>query len=145
MLNSEKYGKSYAHGGAGAPLLGITVSGVLDAAAVNWPDQDALIAADQNVRWSWSELRDQARTLATGLLATGLNPGDRIGMLAPTRAEWQLAQFGSACAGLILVNINPAYKQAELEYALNKVGCRALITETQFKSSDYIRMLQSRE
>jgi len=123
--------------------LGITVSGVLDAAAVNWPDRDALIVADQNVRWSWSELRDQARTLATGLLATGLNPGDRIGMLAPNRAEWLLAQFGSAYAGLILVNINPAYKQAELEYALNKVGCRALITETQFKSSDYIGMLQS--
>jgi len=142
-LNREKYGKSYAHGGAGPPLLGITVSGVLDEAAAKWPDRDALIVTDQNVRWSWSELRKRARVLATGLLATGLNPGDRIGMLAPNRAEWLLAQFGSAYAGLILVNINPAYKQAELEYALNKVGCRALITETQFKSSDYTGMLQS--
>jgi len=138
-LNREKHGKSYAHGGAGPPLLGITVSGVLDEAAANWPDRDALIVTDQNVRWSWSELRERARVLATGLLATGLNPGDRIGMLAPNRAEWLLAQFGSAYAGLILVNINPA----ELEYALNKVGCRGLITETQFKSSDYIGMLQS--
>ncbi|MDH3274684.1 MAG: AMP-binding protein [Gammaproteobacteria bacterium] len=134
---------SYAHGGAGPPLLGITVSGVLDAAASRWPDRDALVVTDQDVRWSWKELRERARALATGLLATGLNTGDRIGMLAPNRAEWLLAQFGSAYAGLILVNINPAYRQAELEYALNKVGCRGLITETRFKSSDYIGMLQS--
>ena len=134
--NRQKLGKSYAHGGAGPPLLGITVSGVLDAAASRWPDRDALVVTDQDVRWSWKELRERARALATGLLATGLNPGDRIGMLAPNRAEWLLAQFGSAYAGLILVNINPAYRQAELEYALNKVGCRGLITETRFKSSD---------
>ena len=123
--------------------MGITVGGVLDEAASRWPDRDALVVTDQDVRWSWKELRERARALATGLLATGLNPGDRIGMLAPNRAEWLLAQFGSAYAGLILVNINPAYRQSELEYALNKVGCRGLITETRFKSSDYIGMLQS--
>jgi fatty-acyl-CoA synthase len=142
-LNREKRRKSYAHGGAGPPLLGITVSDVLDEAAARWPDRDALVVTDQNVRWSWKELRERARVLAAGLLATGLSPGDRIGMLAPNRAEWLLAQFGSAYAGLILVNINPAYRQSELEYALNKVGCHGLITETQFKSSDYIGMLQS--
>jgi len=135
--------QSYAHGGAGPPLLGITVSGVLDEAAAKWPDHEALIVTDQGVRWSWSELRERARALAAGLLATGLKPGDRIGMLAPNRAEWLLTQFGSAYAGLILVNINPAYRLSELEYALNKVGCRALITETRFKSSDYIAMMQS--
>lgn len=134
---------SYAHGGVGPPLVGITVGGVLDEAASRWPDRDALVVTDQDVRWSWKELRERARALATGLLATGLNPGDRIGMLAPNRAEWLVAQFGSAYAGLILVNINPAYRQSELEYALNKVGCRGLITETRFKSSDYIGMLQS--
>ncbi len=134
---------SYAHGGVGPPLVGITVGGVLDEAASRWPDRDALVVTDQDVRWSWKELRERARALATGLLATGLNPGDRIGMLAPNRAEWLIAQFGSAYAGLILVNINPAYRQSELEYALNKVGCRGLITETRFKSSDYIGMLQS--
>ena len=123
--------------------MGITVGGVLDEAASRWPDRDALVVTDQDVRWSWKELRERARALATGLLATGLNPGDRIGMLAPNRAEWLVAQFGSAYAGLILVNINPAYRQSELEYALNKVGCRGLITETRFKSSDYIGMLQA--
>jgi fatty-acyl-CoA synthase len=117
------------------------VSGVLDEAATRYPDKDALVVADQGVRWSWQELRERSRRLAAGLLALGLEPGDRIGMLAPNRAEWLLAQFGSAYAGLILVNINPAYRLAELEYALNKVGCRALITETRFKTSDYIGML----
>jgi len=134
---------SYSHGGGGPPLLGLTVSGVLDHAADNWPDRDALVVVDQGVRWSWKELRDRARKLAGGLLAIGLEPGDRIGMLAPNRAEWLLAQFGSAYAGLILVNINPAYRLSELEYALNKVGCRGLITETRFKTSDYIKMVQA--
>jgi len=142
-INRGKRAQSYSHGGGGPPLLGTTVSGVLDLAAANWPARDALVVADQDVRWSWSELRDRSRALAAGLLAQGLNPGDRIGMLAPNRAEWLLAQFGSAYAGLILVNINPAYRQSELEYALNKVGCRALITETRFKSSDYIAMVQA--
>jgi len=119
------------------------VSGVLDEAAATWPDRDALVVPDQDLRWSWRELRERARQVAAGLIAAGLKPGDRIGMLAPNRAEWLLAQFGTAYAGLILVNINPAYRQSELEYALNKVGCRALITETQFKSSNYVAMLQS--
>ena len=136
-------GLSYAHGGGGPPLMGLTISGVLDNAAANWPDKDALVVSDQGVRWSWKELRERARKLAAGLLALGLEPGDRIGMLAPNRAEWLLAQFGSAYAGLILVNINPAYRLSELEYALNKVGCVGLITETRFKSSNYIEMVQS--
>jgi fatty-acyl-CoA synthase len=134
---------SYAHGGAGPPLLGLTISGVLDNAAENWPDKEALVVTDQGVRWSWRELRDRARRLAAGLLAIGLEPGDRIGMLAPNRAEWLLAQFGSAYAGLILVNINPAYRLPELEYALSKVGCRGLITETRFKTSNYIDMVHA--
>jgi fatty-acyl-CoA synthase len=134
---------SYSHGGGGPPLLGLTISGVLDHAADNWPDKDALVVVDQGVRWSWKELRNRARKLAGGLLAIGLQPGDRVGMLAPNRAEWLLAQFGSAYAGLILVNINPAYRLSELEYALNKVGCRGLITETRFKTSDYIKMVQA--
>jgi fatty-acyl-CoA synthase len=141
--NRKKHGLSYAHGGAGPPLLGLTISGVLDNAVEKWPDKDALIVSDQGVRWSWKELRQRARKLAAGLLACGLKPGDRIGMLAPNRAEWLLAQFGSAYAGLILVNINPAYRLSELEYALNKVGCRGLITETRFKTSNYIDMVQA--
>jgi fatty-acyl-CoA synthase len=121
----------------------MSVGDVLDQAAARWPDRDALLVPHQGVRWSWRELHSKARDLAASLLALGLQPGDRIGMLAPNRAEWVLVQFGTAYAGLILVNINPAYRPPELEYALNKVGCRALITETALKTSDYISILQS--
>jgi fatty-acyl-CoA synthase len=119
------------------------VGDVLDEAAARWADRDALVVPHQQVRWSWRELHQRARKLAAGLVALGLEPGDRIGMLAPDVAEWVQVQFGTAYAGLILVNINPAYRLSELEYALNKVGCRALITETSLKTSDYVSMLQS--
>jgi fatty-acyl-CoA synthase len=121
----------------------MTVGDVLDQAATRWPDGDALVVPHQGIRWTWRELQTKARELAAGLVALGLQPGDRIGMLAPNRAEWVLVQFGTAYAGLILVNINPAYRPPELEYALNKVGCRALITETTLKTSDYVSMLES--
>jgi fatty-acyl-CoA synthase len=140
----EKLGlsQSYVHGACPDPLLGCTVGGVLDEAARRWPDGEALVVPHQDIRWTWADLRREARALGAGLLALGLEPGDRVGMLAPNLAEWVAVQFGSAYAGLILVNINPAYRLPELEYALNKVGCRALITETAFKTSDYIGMLR---
>ena len=141
--NHTGLGLSYAHGGGGPPLRGMTVGATLDAAAARWPEQEALVVVEQDIRWTWRELRDRARELAAGLVATGLKPGERIGMLAPNRAEWLVAQFGTAYAGLILVNINPAYRPAELEYALNKVGCRALISETRFKTSNYVDMMRS--
>ncbi|MDH3908377.1 MAG: AMP-binding protein [Gammaproteobacteria bacterium] len=133
--------KSYAHGSGDTPLLGVTVGQLLDSAARRWPDNDALIVVDQGIRWNWRELRERARNFAAGLIALGLQPGDRVGMLAPNRAEWLVAQFGTACAGLVLVNINPAYRTPELEFALKKVGCRALISESSFKTSDYVAML----
>ena len=133
--------QSYAHGGGETPLLGVTVGQLLDRAARRWPDNDALIVVDQGIRWNWRQLRERARDFAAGLLALGLEPGDRVGMLAPNRAEWLVAQFGTAYAGLVLVNINPAYRSPELEYALQKVGCRALVTESAFKTSDYVAML----
>ena len=135
--------QSYLSGSGGPPLRGLTVAAVLEAAAADWPDKEALVVIDQDIRWTWRELRDRSRALAAGLLNSGLNPGDRIGMLATNRAEWLLVQFGTAYAGLILVNINPGYRAQELEYALNKVGCRGLITETRFKSSDYVEMMQT--
>ena len=133
--------KSYAHGSGDTPLLGVTVGQLLDTAARRWPDNDALIVVDQGVRWNWRELRERARDFAAGLIALGLQPGERVGMLATNRAEWLVAQFGTACAGLVLVNINPAYRTPELEYALKKVGCRAIVSEASYKTSDYIAML----
>ena len=80
--------------------------------------------------------------LAAGLIALGLKPGDRVGLWSPNRIEWVLTQYATAKAGLILVNINPGYRAAELEYALNKVECRALITADQFKTTHYIGILR---
>jgi fatty-acyl-CoA synthase len=95
------------------------------------------------VRWTWRELRDRADAFAAGLVALGLRRGDRIGIWSLNRAEWTLTQFAAARAGLILVTINPAYRLSELEFALNKVGCAALVTATAFKTSDYIGMVNT--
>ncbi|MGD2167180.1 MAG: AMP-binding protein, partial [Gammaproteobacteria bacterium] len=121
---------------------GLTVGDVLEAAARSWPAHDAVVVPHQNIRWSWRDLEREAKTLGAGLLALGLRPGDRVGIVAPNLAEWVAVQFGTAYAGVILVNINPAYRVGELEYALVKTGCRALITVAEFRTSDYIAMLR---
>src|SRR5207237_8089759 len=96
----------------------------------------------QKIRWTYSELKMRSDAFASGLLALGLEPGDRVGIWAPNCAEWTIAQFATAKAGLILVNVNPAYRLSELEHALRTVGCRALISDTRFKTSDYIAMIR---
>ncbi|MEZ5816978.1 MAG: AMP-binding protein [Hyphomicrobiaceae bacterium] len=132
---------SYAHGGNAPPLIGETIGVHLARTVARWGDRPALISSQQGIRWTWSELAAKVDAFAAGLLALGLEPGDRIGIWSPNNAEWVITQFASARAGLVLVTINPAYRLAELEYALNKVGCRALVTATRFKSSDYIGMV----
>ena len=134
---------SYVSGVSDQPLLGMTIGQALDRAAREWPGQQALVAPAQGIRWTWAELRERAEALAAGLLALGLQRGDRIGIWSLNRAEWALVQFAAARAGLVLVTINPAYRLTELEYALNKVGCAALVTATAFKSSDYMGMLET--
>jgi len=134
---------SYVSGVADAPLLGHTICEALDRAADAWGERPALVARAQGVRWTWRELRDRADAFAAGLMALGLRRGDRIGIWSLNRAEWTLTQFAAARAGLILVTINPAYRLSELEFALNKVGCVALVTATAFKTSDYIGMVNT--
>jgi fatty-acyl-CoA synthase len=134
-------GKSYVHGASATPLLYQTIGENFDAAAARWADREALVSCHQNIRWSYAEFKRQVDALAAGLIALGLEVGERIGIWSPNNAEWATVQFATAKAGLILVNINPAYRRAELDYALNKVGCAALITAGAFKSSDYIAML----
>jgi fatty-acyl-CoA synthase len=138
----DKLTQSYVHGASTVPLIGETVGIHFDRTAERWPDRPALIVSEQGVRWSYAELKEQIDAFAAGLLALGLRPGDRVGIWSPNNAEWVITQFATAKAGLIMVNINPAYRVVELEYALQKVGCRALILATRFKSSDYIAMLQ---
>jgi len=134
--------RSYAHGTSNTPLIGDTIGAFFDRSAERWPDRPALIVRQQNVRWTYNELKTRVDAFAAGLLALGLAPGDRIGIWSPNNAEWVITQFATAKAGLILVNINPAYRTYELEYALNKVGCSALITAERFKSSDYLGTLR---
>jgi fatty-acyl-CoA synthase len=133
---------SYVHGASAAPLLGDTIGQHFDAVAARFGDRDALVVRHQDIRWTWNDLKARVDDFAAGLITLGLAPGDRIGIWSPNNAEWVIAQFATAKAGLILVNINPAYRVAELEYALNKVGCAALITAVAFKSSDYLGMLR---
>jgi len=137
-----KLTQSYVHGASSIPLIGDTIGTHFDKVAQRWGERDALIVRQQNVRWSYGELKNRIDAFAAGLLALGLAPGDRVGIWSPNNAEWVITQFATAKAGLILVNINPAYRLSELHYALNKVGCKALITAHAFKTSDYVGMLR---
>lgn len=134
--------RSYFHRACSTPLLNDTLGGALDKAAECWPEREAVVVRDQGVRLNFSDLRSEVDQLAAGLIALGLNPGDRVGLWSPNRIEWVLTQYATAKAGLILVNINPGYRAAELEYALNKVECRALVMSDQFKTSNYINILR---
>ncbi|HSY88422.1 MAG TPA: AMP-binding protein, partial [Verrucomicrobiae bacterium] len=137
-----KLTQSYVHGASDLALIGDTIGVHLDRMAALSPGRPALIARQQGIRWRYGEFRDRVDELAAGLLGLGLMPGDRLGIWSPNNAEWVLTQFASAKAGLILVNINPAYRLHELDYALNKVGCRGLILASSFKTSDYIAMIR---
>ena len=135
--------RSYVHGASSKPFLDTTIGAHFDQTVERHPGREALVVCHQGVRWTYSELRERVDRLAAGLLALGLGPGERIGIWSPNNAEWTVTQYATAKIGLILVNINPAYRLAELEYAVNKVGCRALVSAAAFKSSDYLSMLRT--
>ena len=134
---------SHVVGADAPPLLEITIGEALQLAASRWPQGEALVSVHQGIRWTWSELASRADSLAAGFLTLGLGKGDRVGIWAPNCAEWALVQFATARAGLILVNINPAYRLSEVEYTLNKVGVKALVAAERFKTSDYVGMINA--
>jgi fatty-acyl-CoA synthase len=134
---------SYVCGTANAPLLGDTIGRCLDQAARRWSDREALVSPSHDVHWTWKEFAERVDALAAGFLALGLERGARIGVWSLNRPEWTLTQFAAAKAGLILVTINPAYRLSELEFALAKVGCAAIVTATAFKTSNYMEMLNT--
>ncbi len=133
---------SYVCGTSDKPLLFKTIGLAIEEAAAKWGQREALVVAHQNIRWTYNELLERIDAVAAGLLALGLKPGDRVGVWSPNNSEWVLCQFATARAGLIQVNINPAYRLNELEYALNSVGCKALILAQSFKTSDYVGMIR---
>jgi fatty-acyl-CoA synthase len=134
---------SYVCGVSDTPLLGETIGRSLDRARERWGDREALVSPSHNVRWSWREFAERVDALAAGFLALGLERGERIGIWSLNRPEWTLTQFAAAKAGLILVTINPAYRLSELEFALAKVGCAAIVTATTFKTSNYMEMVNT--
>jgi fatty-acyl-CoA synthase len=136
-------GLSHVRGSAVPPLSGMTISQWLDATASRFAHQTACVFREQGQRATWAQLRDSSDVLAAGLLKLGFVKGDRLGIWSPNRSEWILAQYATARIGVILVNINPAYRLSELEYALNKVQCKGIITAASFKTSDYLGMLQT--
>jgi len=132
---------SIARGTDTPPLMDCTIGQALSDTVARHGTREALVVPHQGVRWTWAELAERADAVAAGLLAMGLQPGDRVGIWAPNCAEWVLTQFATARAGLVLVNVNPAYRRSELEYALNKVGCIALVLAPALKTSDYLAIL----
>ena len=141
MTEMTKLTQSYVHGAAATPLIGDTIGVHLDRIAARFPDRPALVVRQDNVRLTYRDFKTKVDALAAGLVGLGLKPGERIGIWSQNNAEWVLTQFATAKAGLVLVNINPAYRTHELEYVLNKVGASALILSPAFKASDYLGMI----
>ena len=135
--------QSYVHGASSTPLLGETIGALLRRTVADGPDRPALVTRHQNVRLSYADLLRRSEDLAVGLTALGLKKGDRVGIWSQNNSEWVLAQFGTALAGLILVNINPAYRAYEFDYAIKKSGCRALILSPGHKNNDYFASLRA--
>ncbi|BAN02454.1 AMP-binding protein [Ilumatobacter coccineus] len=134
---------SIAAGPTDIPLLDTTIATNLAATVAAHGDREALVSCHQGVRWTYSEFGDRVHRLATGLLAAGLRRGDRVGLWSPNFAEWTLVQYATAELGVVLVNVNPAYRTHELTYALDQSGCRWLIAAPEFKTSDYRAMTDS--
>jgi fatty-acyl-CoA synthase len=132
---------SYAHGVSDVPLIGETIGENLRRTAARVPQREALVSCEQGLRWTYAELDAAVDRLASGLLAGGVEKGDRVGLWAPNCAEWTLVQYATARIGAVLVNVNPAYRTHELEYALRHLGTSLLFSVRSFKTSDYAAMV----
>lgn len=134
-------GIAHVAGSTETPLIEETIPQLLHRTVAQSSDREAVVFSAEGIRWTWAEFSERVDRLASGLLRLGLGHGDRLGIWAPNRSEWLLSQFATARIGVILVNINPAYRLHELEYALRKTGCRALVLAESFKTSDYAGMI----
>ncbi len=133
---------SYAHGACDEPLLGETIAHNLQRTVSRVPDSPALASVHQGLSYTYAEFDAAVDRLASGLLAGGLAKGDRVGVWSPNRAEWALVQYATAKLGVILVNINPAYRVSELEYALGQSGCRWLLAAPECRGADFVAMTE---
>ena len=133
--------QSYVNGISGIPLLGETIGANLERTTARFPDNEAIVSLHQGVRLTYAEFDTMVDLVARGLLDLGLDKGDRLGLWAPNYVEWAVVQYATAKAGVILVNLNPAYRTHELEYALGQSGCRVVVAAPSFKTSDYVAMV----
>jgi fatty-acyl-CoA synthase len=134
--------ESYAAGDTHPPLLEETIGANFERTVAAHPDREALVEVASGRRWTWAELDRDVDDLARGLVAAGLEKGDRVGVWAPNCAEWTITQYATAKLGIILVNVNPAYRTHEFSYAVNQSGVRLLIAASSFKTSDYRAMVE---
>src|SRR5438270_491757 len=132
---------SYVHGASEIPLIGEPIFQNLRRTAARFGDREALVAPHQAYRATYRELVQQCEEVARGLMARGVKKGDRVGIWSPNRYEWVVVQYATAAMGAILVNINPAYRTSELEYALNQSGTSFLVLAPRFRQADYVAML----
>jgi fatty-acyl-CoA synthase len=142
MTNRTSQAASYSHATGAVPLLGETIGANLERTVARVPESEGLVSCHQGLRLTWAELNSAVDRLARGLLGFGLEQGDRLGVWSPNRGEWALTQYATAKLGVILVNINPAYRTSELEFALRQSGCRVLVAAPEFKGADYRAMVE---
>jgi fatty-acyl-CoA synthase len=133
---------SHARGDTTTPLLNETIGVNLARTVSRYADKEALVSRHQGIRWTYREFADEVNLVARSLVAMGFKKGDRVGIWSPNNAEWVLLQYATALVGVILVNINPAYRSHELQYALEQSGCRGLFAAARFKTSDYVAMVK---
>ena len=133
---------SYVHGACDVPLIGETIGDLFDRVTEKMPDNEALVSCHQGLRYTYRQLQAACDLLARGLMACGIQKGERVGIWSPNYAEWVITQFATAKIGAILVNVNPAYRVHELEYALRQSGCRALIVAPPYKTTDFAALLR---
>ena len=132
---------SYASGTSEKPLLGDTIGNKFDEIASKYPEREAIVSIHQNIRFTYDELAKEVNTLTKALISSGFKKGERVGIWSSNNVEWLLTQYAAAKAGVILVTINPAYRSHELDYVLGQSGCKGLILQNQFKTSDYESMI----
>jgi fatty-acyl-CoA synthase len=132
---------SYASGTSDKPLLGSTIGNIFDKISNQYSDREAIVSVHQDIRLTYKELSEKVNELAKALISSGFKKGDRIGVWSPNNIEWLITQYAAAKVGTILVTINPAYRSHELDYVLGQSGCKGLVIQNQFKTSNYESMI----
>ena len=141
MKDSHATGLSYASGPSEQPLIGLPISQYFDNTVKRYGEREAVVSRHQGIRWTYSELAEKVDQLARAFVAAGFVKGERVGIWSPNNVEWLCTQYATAKVGIILVTINPAYRTHELAYVLKQSGCKGLVIQNAFKSSNYIEML----